>query len=113
MHLKQILGTVCAVGLMVSAAAVAVQPTTEPTTRTARARPIRLTVPWNKVADLTDEQKTQINAIHVETIAQIKALEAAEDEKCMALLTEEQRKTLTETLEKEKVAQKAKAGQKE
>ena len=109
------------VALTLGSAAIAMQPTTAPadaessatTKPTGRARPVRLTAPWNKIADLTDEQKSQINAIHVETVAKVKALEAEEDEKCMALLTDEQRKALEETLEQEKVARKAKAGKKE
>jgi hypothetical protein len=84
----------------------------EPTTKPARARPIRLTVPWNKVPDLSDEQKSQINAIHVETIEKIKALEAAEDEACLALLTPEQRTALEETLDKEAAERKSRAAKK-
>ena len=103
--------------LTLGSAAIAMQPaegeTSATTKPSGRARPIRLTSPWNKVADLTDEQKSQINAIHVETVAKIKALEAEEDEKCMALLTDEQRKALEEAIEQEKVERKSKAGKKE
>lgn len=112
MRLNRMVVIVCAAALAAASAAIALQPSTAPTTQSSRPRAVRLTTPWNKVADLTDEQKGKINAIHEETVDQIKALEKAEDDKCMALLTAEQKKTLDETLAKEAVEKKAKAGKK-
>ena len=102
------------VSLAIASAAIAFEPAGEmPTTKPAmKVKPIRLTTPWNKVADLSDDQKNQINAIHVEIVEKMKALEAEEDEKCMALLTPEQQKALEETIEKEKADKKAAKGKK-
>lgn len=100
--------------LAVASVAIAFEPEGGSTTRPAmKEKPIRLTTPWNKVKDLTDEQRKQINDIHVDTVAKIKALEAEEDDKCMAVLTEDQRKALDETIEKEKADKKAAKGKKE
>jgi Spy/CpxP family protein refolding chaperone len=93
--------------LAIASAAIAFEPADAPTTKPVKEKPIRLTTPWNKVKDLSDEQKKQINEVHVDTIEKIKALEAEEDEKCMALLTPEQQKALEETIEKDKADKKA------
>ena len=107
-----VLGVAC---LAVASAAIALEPEGEmPATRPAmKQKAIRLTVPWNKVKDLTDDQRKQINDVHVDTIAKIKALEADEDEKCMAILSDEQQKALQETLDQEKADKKAAKGKKE
>ena len=103
-------------GLTLGSAAVAMQPAEDSTATTrpaGKAKPIRLTNPWNKVADLTDEQKAQINQIHVETVEKIKQLQKEEDDRCMAILNDEQRKALEETQEQDKVARKSRAAKKE
>jgi hypothetical protein len=100
--------------LAIASAAIAFEPASDsPATRPAKVKPIRLTTPWSKVADLSDDQKNQINAIHVETIEKIKALEAEEDEKCMSLLSTDQQKALEATIEKEKADKKVAKGKKE
>ena len=114
MRLRRTFTVLSIASFAIASAAIAFEPESGSTTKpTMKEKPVRLTTPWNKVKDLTDDQKKQINEIHVETIARIRGLEAEEDEKCMALLTDEQRKALEETLEQEKADRKAKAGKKE
>jgi Spy/CpxP family protein refolding chaperone len=122
MRFTRPLAVLAVASLAIASAAVALEPSDSATTKpadsgsaksSAKEKPVRLTVPWNKVKDLSDDQKVQINTIHVETVAKIKALEAEEDEKCMAVLTEDQRKAMAETLEQEKADKKASKGKKE
>lgn len=115
MRINRSFAVIAVASLIIASAAIAFEPEAEsPTTKpTMKERPIRLTVPWNKVKDLSDDQKKQINEVHVDTVAKIKALEAEEDEKCMAILTEEQRKVLEETIEQEKADRKAAKAKKE
>jgi hypothetical protein len=51
----------------------------------------RLTQPWNRIAGLSDDQKTQIRQIHAKALAEIRAIEAKERGDIMALLSDEQK----------------------
>jgi Spy/CpxP family protein refolding chaperone len=69
-----------------------------------KAVKVRLWAPFSKVEDLnlSDEQKTQIAALHKETLAKIKALQQQEHDAVMALLTPEQKDKVTEAMAKAK-----------
>lgn len=76
---------------------VAEEPTTEPTTRPAEEhaeRGHKLTKPWSELSDLTDDQKTQIIAIHVQGLKEMRAAETKEHEAIMAVLSDDQKKEL-------------------
>lgn len=105
------IGIVASVGMTCAGMAWAAQ--NEPTTQTTQPtkRPARLVQPWNKVTDLTDEQRDQLIAIHAEITAKINALRAEEEERCNAILSEEQRAALTETLAREAAERKARAAE--
>lgn len=67
-----------------------------------KAAKVRLWAPFSKVEDLnlSDEQKTQIAAIHQDTLEKIKQLKQQEHEAVMALLTPEQKDKVTEAMAK-------------
>ncbi|MFT3786439.1 MAG: hypothetical protein QM770_09765 [Tepidisphaeraceae bacterium] len=92
---------------VLSVSALAVVAFAAPTTKPAKAP--RLVQPWSKVADLSDEQKTQLAAIHEEITGKINALKQEEETRCNAVLTEEQRKKLDATLSEEAAAKKVQA----
>lgn len=76
------------------------------------AKQLRLVQPWSKVTDLTDEQRQQLYDIHEDFKAKLKALEAEEEEKCNAVLTDAQKAQMAAAIEEEKAAKKAKAAEK-
>ena len=51
----------------------------------------RLTMPWSKLTSLSDEQKSQIRAIHTRANEEIKAIHEKEHADILALLSEEQK----------------------
>ena len=61
---------------------------------TPRRNSGRLTRPWNKMSDLSDEQKTKIIAIHRKALDEIDAIRAKERQDIVALLSEDQKKQL-------------------
>lgn len=87
------------------------EPSTQPSTQPAK-RSARLVQPWSKVADLTEDQKEQIIAIHAEIVEKINALQEEERERCLAVLTGEQQAALNATLAREAAERKAKAAEK-
>lgn len=80
--------------------------------KSAEARPVRLTKPWNRLASLSDEQKQKINAIHRKAVAEKKAIEEREKSDIVALLDDRQKAELATIEEKEAVDRKVKAGRK-
>jgi Spy/CpxP family protein refolding chaperone len=78
---------------------VADEPTTKPADEHSE-RGHKLTKPWSELTDLTDDQKTQIIAIHVEGLKEMRAAEQKEHEAIMAVLTDDQKKELTGIEEK-------------
>jgi Spy/CpxP family protein refolding chaperone len=65
----------------------------------------RLTMPWSKLTSLSDEQKTQIKAIHVKANEEIKAIQEKERADIFALLSDEQ-KSEVKSLEEKSMADK-------
>lgn len=109
-----LLAGVLAVALVQAQDAPADQPTkTEKTEKRAVKKAVRLTKPWSGLSSLSDDQKTQIAAIHAKTLEQIKAIQAEEKEQILALLTPEQKAELTAIEEKAKSEQKAKKAPKD
>jgi hypothetical protein len=68
----------------------------------------KLVHPWTKVQGLTPEQKDQILDIRRDIRTQIIMLEMQEKERCLAVLSDEQRLQLEKTLAEEEAARKAK-----
>lgn len=68
----------------------------------------KLVHPWTKVQGLTPEQKDQILDIRRDIRTQIVMLEMQEKERCLAVLSDEQRLQLEKTLAEEEAARKAK-----
>ena len=62
----------------------------------------RLTQPWSKLSSLSDEQKSQIRAIHAKAVADKKAIDEKEREDIMALLTDEQKSEAQKLLDAQK-----------
>jgi Spy/CpxP family protein refolding chaperone len=65
-------------------------------TTTPRRGSNRLTQPWNKLTDLSDDVKTKIIAIHRKSVEEVNAIRAREREDILALLTEAQKKEVTD-----------------
>jgi Spy/CpxP family protein refolding chaperone len=84
----------------------------EPTTKPAKVRQAKVSQPWSKVTDLTDEQKKQLSDIHAEITDKINALKREEEERSNAVLTADQRAALTMTLDKERAERKIKDAEK-
>lgn len=92
--------------VMVAATVTWAEPSTQPT------RKMRLVQPWSKVTDLSDEQREQIVAIHAEITDKMNALREEERERCLAVLTEEQRLQLDATQAREAAERKARLSRK-
>jgi Spy/CpxP family protein refolding chaperone len=65
------------------------------------AKPVKLVKPWNKLATLTDEQKTKIADIHKKATEEINAIKKKEQADITALLTDEQKAELKSVIEKD------------
>jgi Spy/CpxP family protein refolding chaperone len=75
-------------------------PTTQPAEHHARAR--KMVKPWSELTDLTDDQKTKILDLHADSNKEIKAIQTKEKEDILALLTDDQKKEITEIEDKDK-----------
>jgi FtsZ-interacting cell division protein ZipA len=62
----------------------------------------RLTQPWSKIASLSDEQKTQIRAIHAKAVADKKAIEEKERQDILTLLNDEQKAEAQKLMDEQK-----------
>lgn len=74
----------------------------------AQAKKVRLTRPWKDLASLSQEQQTQIAAIHRKAVQEIKQIERREREEIMALLSAEQKTELQTLMDKAAAERKAK-----
>jgi Spy/CpxP family protein refolding chaperone len=81
-------------------------PTTAPATRPAH--PAKLTKPWSELSDLSDDQKTQIIAIHQKANQEMDAIREKERADILALLTDDQKTELAEDEAKAREAAAAK-----
>lgn len=72
------------------------------------AKAVRLTKPWNQVASLTDEQKTQIADLHKKANEERKQVDQREHDAIMAVLNDSQKKELEEMTAKEAADKKMK-----
>lgn len=78
---------VCLLSAMVWVRAADSEKPVAPKTRTSA----RLTQPWSKMTTLSDEQKSQIKAIHSKANQAIKAIHEQEMSDIMALLSDDQK----------------------
>ncbi len=74
----------------------------------AQVKKARLTKPWKDLASLSQEQQTQIAAIHRKAVQEIKQIERREREEIMALLSAEQKSELQALTDKAATERKAK-----
>jgi hypothetical protein len=56
----------------------------------------RLTQPWSRLSDLSDDAKGKIIEIHRKSVAEVNAIRAKEREDIMALLSDAQKKQVAE-----------------
>ena|SRR5580658_7853426 len=71
----------------------------------------RIVAPFNLLTDLTDDQKSQIRAIHSQTLLEEKELHDKERDEITAILTENQKKELEEIEARTSADKKAAAAQ--
>ena len=62
----------------------------------------RLTQPWSKIESLSDDQKTQIRAIHAKAVADKKAIDEKERADILALLNDEQKAEAQKLIDEQK-----------
>ena len=72
-------------------------------------RPVRLTIPWRLMENLSDEQRAKIAAVHKQAVADIRAIEEKERQDILALLTDEQKVELKAIEERRAAEQKQRA----
>jgi Spy/CpxP family protein refolding chaperone len=60
----------------------------------------KLTKPWSELKDLTDDEKSKIMEVHGKALEDIKAIHEKEKEDIMALLTDDQKKEVSDLEEK-------------
>lgn len=99
-----------ALGVAAVVAVTFAEPPTQPSTQPAK-RAMRLVQPWSKVTDLSDEQKEQLGTIHAEITDRINALRDEEHDRCMSILSAEQKAALEATLARESAERKARAAE--
>jgi len=75
-------------------------PTTAPTAPPEHHHRTKLTKPWSELKDLTDDEKSKILEIHGKALEDMKAIRDKEKEDIMALLTEDQKKEVSDLDEK-------------
>lgn len=104
------------IGAVAVATAANDEPTTAPTTQTTTvAKPVtgragRLVQPYSLITDLSEDQKAQIIAIHQEITQKQHDLEAEEQQRCMAVLSDAQKTEMQEAIGQKKAdAKKTKA----
>jgi len=76
------------------------------------ASAIRLTQPWSRLNDVSDEQKVKMDGIHRKAREDIKAIEKREKEEMLAVLTPQQQAELREMEDQDTADKKLKAGEK-
>jgi Spy/CpxP family protein refolding chaperone len=92
MRAKRLLVVLMTAAMVGGAYSLAVAEEQAPTTQPAKpVKKAKLGSPWNKVSNLTEEQKSQIVDIRTEIQEKIKALQEEERSRCLAVLNEEQR----------------------
>jgi Spy/CpxP family protein refolding chaperone len=98
MKLRMVVG-VCIVMLSLAATVVFVRAAEPGEKKQAGGR---LTQPWSKISSLSDDQKSQIRAIHAKAVADKKAIDEKERADIMALLTDEQKAEAQKLLDEQK-----------
>ena len=94
----------------VLAASLIVRAQDAPTTEPEKHAAVRLEQPYSKIADLTDDEKSKIEAIHKKALDDARILRAKEDEDIRAVLTDDQKAELDKIIadKREKAEEKAK-----
>ena len=92
------------------AGALIVRAADTPTTEPAKHTGIRLEQPYSKIPDLTDDEKSKIEAIHKKALEDTRAIREKEEEDIRTILTDDQKAELDKinAEKKEKAAEKAK-----
>ena len=87
----------------------AVEMPAETAERAPATRPVRLTIPWRLMENLSDEQRSRIAEIHKKAVADIRAIETKEREDVLAVLSDEQKVELKAIEERRAAEQKQRA----
>lgn len=88
--------------------AIAEDSSTQPSAATPSSHE-RLITPFNKLSDLTDDQKVKLRDIHSAALDEEKALRQKEHDDMLAVLTDDQRKELDDIVAKASDEKKASA----
>jgi hypothetical protein len=95
MNLRNCLTAFACAGLLAVAVSVlADDAATQPSAAEPKTSHSHIVAPFNLLSDLTDDQKSQIRAIHSEILAEEKQLHDKEHDEIAALLTDDQKKEL-------------------
>ena len=89
-----------AVALLSGSILVFADDTTTTPPPTEHHKHTKLTKPWSELKDLTDDQKSKILEVHGKALEEIKAIHEKENEDIMALLTDDQKKQVSDLEEK-------------
>jgi Spy/CpxP family protein refolding chaperone len=103
----------CAAAILIGAgvSAIADDATTQPSSETHTSTRSRIIEPFNRLPDLTDDQKDKIKSIHAQAMEQEREIRQKETDDIMALLTDDQKKELTDMEAKQAAAKKADAAE--
>jgi hypothetical protein len=108
---KKGLGKIIVLGIAASWAGMHVvasgqEATTQPDEKATR---VRIIAPYNLLSDLTDDQKSQIESIHRAELQDEKKLRDKEQTDIAAVLTDDQKKELSDAQAKESITRRATA----
>ena len=116
MKTRNLLGAALAALLLASTATYAADGDKPDTTPKTEAKPdtknTRLVKPFSELKDLSADQTEKLKAIHRKYLDELHALEAKQHEESMAVLTDAQKKELTEIEAADKTARKTPAAAK-
>ena len=103
-----VVGSVAAFLLGLGAAAIAQEPTTNPSAEEAKpSSHVRIPAPYSMLTDLTDDQQSKIKDIHSEILDEQKDLKQKEHDEIEAVLTDDQKKEIDDLVSKAALEKKA------
>jgi Spy/CpxP family protein refolding chaperone len=108
MNLKTCLAG-CAAAILVGAGVMAIadSATTNPSPESHTSIRSRVIAPFNRLPDLTEDQKNSIREIHLQALEQERQIRQKETDDIMALLTVDQKNELTDMEARDAAAKKA------
>jgi Spy/CpxP family protein refolding chaperone len=108
MNLRNCLvGSVAALLLGVGLTAIAEDATTNPSGDEPKSTHVRVPAPYNLLSDLSDDQEAKIKDIHADILDQERQLKEKEHDEIAAVLTDDQKKEVTDLESKAALEKKA------